>query len=91
MATLISMPLEPDIARNIDDRARIAEAMGDPLSRKLARIRLGMTQDEVSEATGLSVKAIRLRERQDPLRRRVDIEAEIAYAELLARAVGKRL
>lgn len=69
----------------------MADALGSPLERKLARVRLGLTQSDVAEATGLSVAAVRLRERRDPERRRAPIEAEVRYAQLIATARGRAL
>jgi hypothetical protein len=83
--------LTPEVERNVDERARIATALGTPLERKLARIRLGLTQKQVAEMTGMPVKSIRLRETRDPQRRTVDIETEVKYARLIARARGVRL
>ena len=85
------MEFESEHARQIEYRRRVAEALGSPLERKLARIRLGLTQADVSELTGLSVAAVRLRERRDPERRRAALEAEIAYARLIATARGRTL
>jgi DNA-binding XRE family transcriptional regulator len=85
------MVMEAEHARQVEYRRRIADALGSPLERKLARIRLGLTQADVAEATGLSVEAVRLRERRDPERRRAPIEAEVRYAQLIATARGRTL
>lgn len=85
------MAIEAEHARQVEYRRRIADALGSPLERRLARIRLGLTQRDVSELTGLSVAAVRLRERRDPERRRAPIEAELRYAQLIATARGRAL
>jgi transcriptional regulator with XRE-family HTH domain len=84
------MTTQADLDAEVDARVRLAEIVGTPASRKALRLRLGLTLQQVSDLTGLTITSIAWRESKRWRMTRGSVESPEgwAYVRLLARAKG---
>jgi hypothetical protein len=75
--------------QEIEARLRIARILGTGAERKAARVRLGLTLDQVAELTGLSYAQIRTRESDKWQMKRSSLDGDgWRYVQFLAVARG---
>lgn len=79
------------LSPELEARLRIARVLGSAEDRKAARVRLGLTRDQVAELTGLSAGQVRRRESDDWQMVRHSLESDACWRYVQLVAVARNL